>query len=193
MPRVHLVVGTTAGLVLRLGDDLARHDGEPVGIHGFIPRMPRAKPLQRKISRAGVSTAGHVGRRRDAPAQAGAITALGPCNHRPCPQRVAQRTAGDDSNEKPTGDAAVQKSYYIPYAYTFLIHRADRGLIGRKACALKKLHCGPRTSVLSVPVLLRRNRRLSRELSSAFLLYAAFIIHSGSQGRGASAVRAAGR
>ena len=74
VPGIHLVVGTTAGLVLRLGDDLARHDGEPVGIHGFIPRMPRAKLPPRKISRAGVSTAGHVGRRRDAPAQAGLIT-----------------------------------------------------------------------------------------------------------------------
>jgi hypothetical protein len=36
------------------------------------------------------------------------------------------------ANEKPTGDAAVQKRCYIPYAYTFPIHRADRGLIGRK-------------------------------------------------------------
>jgi len=140
---------------------LARHDGEPVGIHGFIPRMPRAKPPQRKISRAGMSTAGHVVRRRDAPAQAGVMTgrllsrhddpsrrpsrtAPGSCRHRSyrsCSQLVVQWTAEGSSNEKPTGDAAVQKSYYIPYAYTFLIHRADRGLIGRKECALKKQHC----------------------------------------------------
>ena len=60
--------GTAAGLVLRLGDGLARHDGESVGIHGFIPRITRAKPLQSEISRAGVPAAGHVGCRRDAPA-----------------------------------------------------------------------------------------------------------------------------
>jgi hypothetical protein len=45
-----------------------------------------------------------------------------------------------NANEKPTGDAAVQKSYYIPYAYTFHIHRADRGLIGRKV-GVRKQRC----------------------------------------------------
>jgi len=40
---------------------------------------------------------------------------------------AAVTTAKLGGNEKPTGDDAVEKSHYIPYAYTLLFQRADRG------------------------------------------------------------------
>jgi hypothetical protein len=93
-------------------------------------------------------------------------------------QRVDSHPSGqtrEDSNEKPTGDAAVEKSYYIPYAYSFLFQRADRGLDGQKMVPLKQhgrreatpTHEGAGTADIHaprVPAVLSRNRRLSRRL-----------------------------
>ncbi len=131
MPRFHLVVREASSNSLRVSNRLTRHDGKFVEVHGFTSCKWRANPLIKETSPAGVSTTGQAGRLRDVPAR--------PEAHRTGLEPPRPVSAGPPfQNEKPTSDAAVQKSYYIPYAYTFHIHRADRGLIGRKVSVLKQ-------------------------------------------------------
>ena len=60
---------TSAGLVLRLGDRRARHDGELAGIHGHDRRRLHANRPESEISCTGAPAVGHLGRKRATAAQ----------------------------------------------------------------------------------------------------------------------------